>query len=208
MTPPANALRRDPQRGRQRGPKFEPSRAPASRPMAPALMAALVAALGLLPLPARAQASAPASAASAAGNLFHEPFFQLSHAIPGCAVPRGPWVTEEDVRKDAHWRAQTGVSCYLAGKCRYMNSYLYDDGIAERVRLTFERDPRFAGTSVWAHVQRRIVTLKGCVARDEQVDLLKSAMQGIDDVNTVITELSVGVAAQPPYVTAPPPPAP
>lgn len=154
-------------------------------------------------VPAFAQAPSAAASEPAAGNLFHEPFFQLSHALPGCAVPRGPWVTTDDVRHDAHWRAQTGVSCYLAGKCRYMNSYLYDDGIAERVRQTFERDPRFANTSLWAHVQRRIVTLRGCVASADQVELLKSAMQGIDDVNSVLTELSVGASSQPPYATAP-----
>jgi hypothetical protein len=169
-----------------------------ARPLPACALALMLVAASTAPAQ-EASASAPAAAA---GNLFHDPFFQLSDAIQGCAAPRGPWATADDVRSDAHWRAQTGVSCYLAGKCRLMNSYLYDEGIAERVHLTFARDPRFAKTSVWAQVQRRIVTLQGCVANAEQVELLKSAMQGIDDVNAVLTELSVGASAAPPYASA------
>ena len=83
------------------------------------------------------------------GNVFDEPFLALSSRVARCIHPRGPSWTAEQARADAHWRAQSGVSCYIAGKCRLMNSYMYDKGIAERVKATFERDERFADSSVW-----------------------------------------------------------
>lgn len=151
-------------------------------------------AAGLLLLSWGAHAQEPAE-----GNLFHEPFLQLSHKIDRCKEPRGPWVTAADVKADTHWRTNSGVSCYLAGKCRLMNSYQYDDGIAERVKATFERDGRFEESSVWAHVQRRLVTLMGCVKDESQKAALIAAMQGIDDVNQVIDQLGVGAEAAPRY---------
>lgn len=138
--------------------------------------------------------------ADAAGNLFDEPFFRLSSDMAACKPPRGPFLTMQEARADSHWRAQSGVSCYLAGKCRYMNSYQYDPEIAERVKQTFQRDQRFAGSSVWAHVQRRMVTLMGCVKDAEQANLLRDTVAAIDDVTTVIDELSVGESVRPKYV--------
>jgi hypothetical protein len=148
-------------------------------------------------------APAPVPSGEAEGNLFHEPFFQLSRKLPGCQPPRGPWWTQAEATADIHWRANSGVSCYLAGKCRLMNSYQYDDGIAERVKATFERDFRFEDSSVWAHVQRRFVTLMGCVKDASQKSALIAAMQGIDDVNQVVDQLSIGVDEAPKYTVAP-----
>jgi len=148
-------------------------------------------------------ASAPVPSGEPEGNLFREPFFQLSRKLPGCQPPRGPWWTAAEAQADTHWRANSGVSCYLAGKCRLMNSYQYDSGIAERVKATFERDFRFEDSSVWAHVQRRFVTLMGCVKDESQKSALIAAMQGIDDVNQVVDQLSIGVAETPKYTVAP-----
>lgn len=148
-------------------------------------------------------ASAPVPSGEAEGNLFHEPFFQLSRKLPGCKPPRGPWWTAAEAQADIHWRANSGVSCYLAGKCRLMNSYQYDSGIAERVKATFERDFRFEDSSVWAHVQRRFVTLMGCVKDESQKSALIAAMQGIDDVNQVVDQLSIGTTQTPKYTVAP-----
>jgi hypothetical protein len=164
------------------------------------------AALLVLSLRAGAQASAPAGGMPSGereGNLFHEPFFQLSDKIASCKPPRGPWWTAEEAKADIHWRSQSGVSCYLAGKCRLMNSYLYDPDIAERVKAVFERDFRFEDSSVWAHVQRRFVTLMGCVKDESQKSALIAAMQGIDDVNQVIDQLTIGPAAAPKYTVRP-----
>ena len=133
------------------------------------------------------------------GNLFGDTFFPLSSKITDCKVPRGPWWTAAEAKADIHWRTQSGVSCYLAGKCRLMNSYLYDKDIAERVRATFERDARFEDSSVWVQVQRRLVTLMGCVKDEAQKSALIAAMQGIDDVNQVIDQLSIGPTPSPKY---------
>ena len=148
-------------------------------------------------------AAAPCWSQPAEGNVFDEPFFQLSAKVARCKPPRGPSWTAEQARADAHWRAQSGVSCFLAGKCRLMNSYMYDKGIAERVKATFERDERFQDSSVWAHVKRRIVTVMGCAKSDTQKGALLAAMQGIDDVNEVVDQLTIGPSESPPYEVKP-----
>jgi hypothetical protein len=169
---------------------------------------------GVPPSPPPAAGSAAAAAAPPAsaaftdelgeGNLFHEPFLRLSSALPACPAPRGPWWTAEEARKDQHGRSQSGVSCWLAGKCRLSNSYLYDPGIAERVQATFERDGRFGDTSVWVHVQRRFVTVMGCVKDEQQRGLLKATLGAVDDVVGVVDQLQVGTrASPPPYAVAP-----
>lgn len=171
----------------------------------PSRCATTLALLMSLAAPAFAQPQAAASAASTprpAGNLFNEPFMQLSKGIPGCVAPRGPWLTEEQLVADSHWRANSGVSCYVAGKCRLMNSYMYDKDIGERVKTTFERDGRFDDASIWVHVQRRMVTVMGCVKSAEQAALLKDTMAAIDDVTTVIDQTSVGVTRSPKYTPA------
>lgn len=149
--------------------------------------------------------AAPAHGAQpVAGNVFDEPFLALSARVAQCKPPRGPSWTEEQARADAHWRAQSGVSCFIAGKCRLMNSYMYDKGIAERVKATFERDDRFEDSSVWVHVKRRIVTVMGCARSESQKGALLAAMQGIDDVNEVVDQLTIGPSGSPPYETVRP----
>jgi hypothetical protein len=147
----------------------------------------------------QAASSSPQGQGGEQGNLFHEPFFPLSAQRQPCPEPRGPWWTAEEARADAHWRSQSGVSCHLAGKCRKVNSYLYDDEIAQRVRQVFERDDRLHDSTVWVHVQRRIVTVMGCVKDEAQRELWRAAMQGIDDVNAVVDQTAL--QGQPaPYV--------
>ena len=50
-------------------------------------------------------------------NAFGDPFLQVTQALPGCPVPRGPGFTGDEVRKEAHVRAQHGTSCYYSGRC-------------------------------------------------------------------------------------------
>lgn len=152
-------------------------------------------------LPAAVADGIPADAAP--GNLFNEPFLALGQGMEKCPVPRGPWMTREQALRDSHWRAQSGVSCYVAGKCRLMNSYMYDAEIATRVKETFSRDYRFEGSSVWAHVQRRIVTLMGCVRDAEQAALITVSIQAVDDVIAVVPQFTVGPSESPPYEVAP-----
>jgi osmotically-inducible protein OsmY len=132
-------------------------------------------------------------------NAFDDPFLQVTSALPGCPVPAPPGFTEEEVRKEAHVRAQHGGSCYRAGRCRLPNSYLYDKEIIPRVRQYIQQDGRFGDTSVWILGERRLVTLMGCVRTKEQAEQLEKAVLLVDDVMGVVNYLGVGAQAAPRY---------
>jgi len=136
-------------------------------------------------------------------NVFDDPFVQLTHGLPACSVPEGPMLTQDEANAEAHSRSQRGVSCFLDGRCRLANSYLYDKEIMPRVELALRAAGRFdADTSVWALGQRRQVWLKGCVARPEQVRELEALVRRIDDVEGVVVELMVGTQGPSPYKRA------
>src|SRR5438552_16963727 len=84
-----------------------------------------------------------------------------------------------------------GTRCFLSGRLRLPNSYLYDKEIIPRVEKAILADGRFADTSVWAEGQRRWVSLKGCVGRSEQAKALEQLVRGLDDVEAVINQLVV-----------------
>lgn len=153
--------------------------------------------VGLAALSATATAAPPERS-----NVFGDPFIAVTHGLPGCAVPAGPLLTHAQAIAESHGRSQRGVSCYLDGRCRLSNSYLYDKEIIPRVAIALTVDERYAGTSVWALGQRRIVWLMGCVASAEQAREIVARVRRIDDVEGVIDELSVGTNAAPRYETA------
>jgi osmotically-inducible protein OsmY len=148
-------------------------------------------------------AVATSAAAQERKNYFDDPFQQVTSALPSCAVPRPPGMTESELRDAAHVRAQAGVSCYTSGRCRLPNSYLYDKEIAARMPQYIHRDGRFEDTSLWVLVERRYVYLKGCVRTPEQAEQLEKSVALVDDVMGVINELSVGTSGPPRYATAP-----
>lgn len=160
-------------------------------------------------LPARAafvMAVALAAAtvhAQDSGNLFDDPFVQVTDGFKGCPRPMGPNITREDFRKQEHVRAQHGFSCHRSGRCRLPNSYLYDREIIPRVAQFIRADGRFADTSVWVLGERRIVTLMGCVQNREQSEALERAVSLVDDVMNVVNELSVGTGEKPRYEVKP-----
>lgn len=137
-------------------------------------------------------------------NAFDDPFLQATSALPGCPAPRPPGFTEEEIRQEAHVRAQHGGSCYRAGRCRLPNSYLYDKEIIPRVQQAIRMDGRFDGTSVWVLGERRIVTLMGCVRTREQAAQMEKAVLLVDDVMGVVNLLMVGTGGKPRYVPAKP----
>ena len=144
-------------------------------------------------------ACAAAAPADERRNVFDDPFVVLTSGLPGCPVPEGPLYSEVEARAAAHDRSQRGVSCHLAGRCRLPNAYLYDKEIVPRVA-----DGGFAGTSVWALGQRRVVWLKGCVASADQSEGLERLVRHLDDVEGVVNELMVGTRGRPPYRVASP----
>lgn len=111
--------------------------------------------------------------------------------------------TQQQVRDEAHVRAQHGGSCYRSGRCRLPNSYLYDKEIIPRMVSYLQQDGRFTNTSVWVLGERRLVTLMGCVQSQEQARAMEQAVMLVDDVMGVVNYLSVGTAAKPKYSTVP-----
>jgi hypothetical protein len=137
-------------------------------------------------------------------NVFEDPFLQVTSAVPGCPAPRAPGYTEDEVRTEAHVRAQHGTSCFQSGRCRLPNSYLYDKEIIPRVAQYIRRDGRFDDSSVWVKGERRIVTLMGCVRTQQQKDELERTILLVDDVMGVINKLMVGTQEKPRYELASP----
>jgi hypothetical protein len=136
-------------------------------------------------------------------NAFDDPFLPVTAGLPGCPVPRPPGFTEEEVRQEAHVRAQHGNSCYRSGRCRLPNSYLYDKEIVPRVQQYLRLDGRFGDTSVWVQGERRLVTLMGCVKTAKQKEDMERAVLLVDDVLGVVNQLMVGTREKPRYPLAP-----
>ena len=146
-----------------------------------------------------AVSAASTAAAQERRNPFGDPFLQVTSALPGCPAPRPPGFTEEEIRNEAHVRAQHGTSCYRVGRCRLPNSYLYDQEIIPRVQQYIRMDGRFDDSSVWVLGERRIVTLMGCVQTREQAQQLEQAVLLVDDVMGVVNFLMVGTKEKPKY---------
>lgn len=145
-------------------------------------------------------ALAAAATAQERRNWFDDPFLPVTAGLAGCPVPRGPLLTEDEMRREQHDRTQRGTSCWLDGRCRLPNAYLYDKEIAPRVKKAVDADGRFAATtSVWIVAQRRQVFLQGCVQRREQADALAAVVKRIDDVEGVVDQTMVGTAGKAPY---------
>jgi BON domain len=137
-------------------------------------------------------------------NYFEDPFAQVTTKVASCPTPEPPAMTPEELRNEAHVRAQHGGSCYRSGRCRLANSYLYDKEIIPRVVSYLQQDGRFDDTSVWVLGERRLVTLMGCVQTKEQADAMERAVWLVDDVMGVVNYLIVGTEAKPLYKVATP----
>ena len=133
-------------------------------------------------------------------NPFHDPMLQVTRGMGGCPEPEVPLYTEKQFRELAHERSQRGVSCWLAGRCRLPNGYLYDAEIIPRVEIAVNERGRYGDTSVWALGQRRRVWLLGCVQTAEQAKEIEAIVRHIDDVEDVQNELMVGTNDAPKYV--------
>ena len=140
-------------------------------------------------------------------NWFDDPFIQVRHAVSDCPLPLGPMTTEDEARKESHWRAERGTSCWLAGQCTKTNSYAYDADISKSVAAHFATDPAFARSTLWLTFQRRFVWVEGCTADPAITDKsLEEFVKVEPDVERVIVNLirvgGVNSAAKPPYAIA------
>lgn len=153
-------------------------------------------------LNAGAQASAPERR-----NWFGDPFFQVSSQVPGCAEPAGPRMTEAERRVQSHGRAERGTTCWLVGKCDRPNSYAYDADIARAVQASFEKQLPVARSTLWVTVQRRVVYLEGCVAREADGPRLEAAVRAAaPDVERAIANVYVKGRGKPRYLRLDSPP--
>lgn len=153
---------------------------------------------------AAAHAAALAQATPEKKNWFNDPFFQVSSGLPMCPVPEGPLLTFDEQRKEAHWRAERGTTCWLSGRCRESNAYKYDAELAPRVEAALKALPPGPPSSVWVTVQRRWVFLHGCVSSQAQAARLEQAARAVPDVEAVVTALSTGTRGPAPYPVAAP----
>lgn len=92
-----------------------------------------------------------------------DPFAQATSGDERCPEAKPPALDEQEMRVQAHSRAERGTSCCLAGTCECGGPYKHDSEINERVIAAVRADMRFRNASVWVTTTRGFVTLRGCV---------------------------------------------
>jgi hypothetical protein len=149
--------------------------------------------------------AAPAQAQDDVGlrNWGEDPFVQLRADDARCPEPRGPRMTAAEWRSEAHWRIETGTSCWLAGRCADANAYRYDGPIAQALFPRLQGLPELAGGSLWVYLQRRIAFVQGCVADRAQAQAVEAAIgraaAAVPDVQMVVPALRVAGDEGTPY---------
>ena len=137
----------------------------------------------------------PAAIAQEARTYRLDPFTQATSAYAGCPAAKPPDLTEQEMRVQAHERAERGTSCCLAGTCECGGAYKRDPEINERVAAAISDDRHFRDTSVWVTTTRKFVTLQGCVRSPAQKRALGELVKRQPDVAIVWNETTVGTAA-------------
>jgi len=56
------------------------------------------------------------AAAETLKNWFNDPFIQVRGDVADCPQPLGPLTSEEEMRRQTHWRSERGTTCWLAGR--------------------------------------------------------------------------------------------
>jgi hypothetical protein len=139
-------------------------------------------------------------------NRGHDPFLQISKAINECPTPLGPFETEKEWLDDSHYRIERGNSCWIEGRCRLPNAYLYDAEIAEAVQrrlanLNYATHWREQST-LWLTLQRRFIYVEGCIAPGFDKRTFLAELAKTADVERVIDNTIIDPhAAQLPYRT-------
>jgi hypothetical protein len=154
---------------------------------------ALFAVLVLSAVGAAAQEEAPRK------NWFNDPFFQVRDGMPACPEPRGPLLTDAEMKAESHGRIERGTSCWMAGQCAQPNAYLYDAGIAEAIRQRFAQNEAYRDASLWISVKRRFVWVEGCVRDAKEAGALEEMVRSLPDVERVFVDVMAGTIGKPPY---------
>jgi len=136
-------------------------------------------------------------------NRGGDPFLQVSSALPGCPEPAGPRVSEAEWMRESHHRIEHGNHCWLEGRCRLPNAYLYDKDVAEslqrRLRTLNTQLPAWRHSSLWITVSARWIKVQGCVAADFPSAAFFSALGEVADAERVIDQTTATPARGVPY---------
>lgn len=130
---------------------------------------------------------------------YHDPYFTVRQALPNCPRPLGPYTSEAEMKQQAHWRAERGTSCWLAGRCQKANAYLYDADIAADLQRRFAASHAYAQASLWLTVQRRFVYVEGCMRDRRVLRGLEAFVRRTPDVELVNINVMQGSQGKPPY---------
>jgi BON domain-containing protein len=122
-----------------------------------------------------------------------DPFAQATDGYASCLAAKPPVLTEQEMRVQAHGRAERGTSCCLAGTCECGGAYRRDPEINDRVIAAIRGEERFRDTSVWVTTTRKFVTLQGCVRSATQKKALERLVKRQPDVAIVWNETTIGV---------------
>jgi len=117
-----------------------------------------------------------------------DPFSQTTSGYAACPSVNPPLLDEQQMRAQAHSRAERGTSCCLARTCECGGAYKHDPEINDRMIEALRRDARFRYTSVWVTTTRGFVTLQGCVHNASQKRALERLVKRQEGVATVWNE--------------------
>jgi BON domain len=106
-----------------------------------------------------------------------DPFAQATSGHEGCPPVKPPLLDEQQMRSQAHSRAERGTSCCLAGTCECGGPYKHDAEINDRVVEAIGADKRFRDPAVWVTTTRGFVSLQGCVRSQAQKNALGRAVK-------------------------------
>lgn len=134
-----------------------------------------------------------AAAAHAAPTYQLDPFAQATSGFAGCPDVAPPLLGEDEMRAEAHVRAERGTRCAMDGTCEPGGAYKRDAEVNERVRAAIAGEPRFAKTSIWLTTTRKWVTLEGCVRSRGEKRALDAFVHKQPLVERVFDNTTVGV---------------
>jgi hypothetical protein len=140
-------------------------------------------------------ALAPLALADSGRTYQLDPFAQATAGYIGCPQAQPPVLTEQEMRVQAHERAERGTSCCLAGTCECGGAYRRDPEINARVAAAIAGDARLRNSSVWVTTMRKFVTLQGCMRSTRQKQWLEKLVRRQPDVAIVWNETIVGTVA-------------
>ena len=121
-----------------------------------------------------------------------DPFAQATSGDERCPAAKPPILDEQQMRSQAHSRAERGTSCCLAGTCECGGLYKHDAEINDRVVEAIRVDKRFRDSAVWVTTTRGFVTLRGCVRNPAQKNALAQAVKRQAGVALVWNEVAIG----------------